>query len=173
MAEKRFWSGAILAVTIVIAGASSLPALLLGPTAREPMPAAPVTKIDRPASIPVAAKLVEFPANTPDLPVAIAAATADPARVPQPVARSESVPVTPVRETAPVGFPPVQPVGIAEPEAADPQAATAPPKSLIPDRRPPAKMARAERNAPHATKRKRNVVRPALYPIRDFFAWRR
>ena len=40
MAEKRFWSGAILAVTIVIAGASSLPALLLGPTAREPMPGA-------------------------------------------------------------------------------------------------------------------------------------
>ncbi len=31
MIDKRFWTGAILVVTVVVAGAGSLPALLLAP----------------------------------------------------------------------------------------------------------------------------------------------
>jgi hypothetical protein len=50
MVDKRFWSGAILLVTIVVAGASSLPALLLRPAVPEPAPLAPApsAKIDVP-----------------------------------------------------------------------------------------------------------------------------
>ena len=36
--DKRFWTGAIAVVTVVIAGASALPSLLLAPDARRRRP---------------------------------------------------------------------------------------------------------------------------------------
>lgn len=186
MIDKRFWSGAIVVATVVIAGASALPALLLAPSAPEPM--IPVTAA--PAewkAHPVVTRIEPRPVARAEAPVPAQPAPAAPepqvAAAPPPVVPQPPVapPATPVREAAsPVAFPPVQPVGVvaskmetSSPIAAPPLAA---PRAADATSSRPAieKPARAQRTAAQrVTKRKRHAVRPALFPLREFLAWRR
>jgi hypothetical protein len=157
MIDKRFWAGAVLAVTVVVAGAGSLPALLLRPVATDPPPVAlaPAAKVAEPVQVQADAE----PAKP------------SPPPPPQSVAAPPPAPA-PVREAVPA-FPPVQPVGIttpAQPVATPPRdtatvrAAVAAPETTI----------RPQRTAGQAAARqKRKLVRPAPYPMREFFAWRR
>ena len=182
MVDKRFWSGAILTVTIVVAGASSLPALLLRPTAPDPAPAVPaaVTMIAEPVPTRVDPQPVAKAEPSPLVPapqMTVAQAPAEPIAPPQAAAApAPEPPAAPVRAATPVAFPPVQPVGVATPSA--PAARTSAPSladspavaALAPKAR---KAVRDERSVQQAAKRKRNVTRPAPYPIREFLAWRR
>lgn len=197
MIDKRFVSGAILVLTIVVAGASSLPALLLRPSAPEAMPApvalstiakkpepiadvkpaperletkpvmarvdpAPVPKVE-PVSPPVALT------PAPEAAVAVAPAAAPLAAVAAPVPPSPPEPAIaaePAPKPAAVSFPPVQPVGVAA--ASGPDVVSAPATSIRPIR---AEKLR-QRTAYRAITRKRSV-RPAIFPLREFLAWRR
>jgi hypothetical protein len=170
MIDKRFWAGAILAVTVVVAGAGSLPALLLRPIAADPPPVAlaPAVNVAEPVQAPVQAK-----ADPPPVVAAAAVAVAEPPKPsPPPAPQAVAAPLPepePPRAAVPV-FPPVQPVGITTP--AQP-AATPPPDSPAArvTIRGSEKAARAERT-PNTSTRKR-AVRPAPYPMREFLAWRR
>jgi len=190
MIDKRFWSGAIIVATVVVAGASALPALLLAPGAPEPMipvAAAPaekkaepvVTRIEpRPvvgAEAPVLAQPVA-PAAAAVLAPAPQVAALPPPAPPVPVV----LPPAPAHEAAPMTFPPVQAIGIAanktEPVAPSPAPAPVAPHAVdaAGDRPAIEKPARAQgTSAQRVTKRKRQVVRPAVFPLREFLAWRR
>jgi hypothetical protein len=180
MFDKRFWSGAILALTIVVAGAGSLPALLLRPAAPQPVAAerGQAWKIAERAAAPVEA-LPTANVEPPPAAPAPEVAPQEPTPTPAALSSSQSIapeppPVTSARETAPIVFPPVQAVGVAEASSLEPAGTPAAESRPAPTKvRPAKKTARAERKAQQATKRKRNMVRPALYPIREFFAWRR
>lgn len=193
MVDKRFWSGAIIVATVVIAGASALPALLLAPSAPEPMvpplAAAPIERKVEPvvahvqpqpmvkaeASAP-AARPVPPPVPAAPAPVRQAVAAPPPVETPVPVVLTAA----PVREAVPVPFPPVQPVGVAASKT-DSGPAIAAPLPISPrtasasaDRPVTEKPVRAQRTAAQrVTKRKRHFVRPALFPLREFLAWRR
>jgi translation initiation factor IF-2 len=185
MIDKRFWACAILAVTVVVAVAGSLPSLLLRPIAADPPPVAlaPAANVAEPAQAPVQAKADPAPV-APAAAAAVAAvaaaaaavAVAEPSKpgpppAPHPAAAPPSGPA-PVRESGPA-FPPVQPVGVATP--AQP-VATPPPDAAIARMAVPAseKTARPQRTARQtAARQKRKLVRPAPYPMREFFAWRR
>ena len=97
MIDRQTWAGAILAVTVVVAGAGSLPALLLRPIATDPPPAAlaPAAKVAEPVSTGQ-----ETQTRRPSRAAAPAVAVAEPAKP------------TPPPTPQPVAFPPVQPVGI-------------------------------------------------------------
>lgn len=190
MADKRFWSGAIIVVTVVVAGASALPALLLTRGAPEP-----IVAVVTPASAEKRAELVvprvepqpivkvedsASAARSLSPPVSAAAvqhvAAPQPPEAPAPVAP----PPIPLREAAPGAFPPVQPVGIATskmdsvPTPATPLPTSTAAAAGTSDRPVTEKFVRAQRAAAERNiKRKRQVVRPALYPLREFFAWRR
>lgn len=163
MIDKGFWSGAILVVTIVVAGASSLPALLLRPMAPDPAripvaapPAAAVKQIAEP--IP---PRVEPPPVSP-----VAAATPAPqpaATMPQPP------PAAPVRATAPIAFPPVQPVGVAA--ANGPDAVAAP--AAVATARLSRAIDKPRQRTAHGKVTRKRYVRPAVFPLREFLAWRR
>ena len=179
MIDKRFWSSGILVLTVIVAGASSLPALLLRPAPPDPLPAAPIAKMAEPSAVrfeaPPFAKAELVLATPPEVAVLESA----PKRVaPAPalgaIVTPEPAPPTPAREATFISFPPVQPIEVAAIAPAQPNAtpATEPRTSTTPS---PVrqKTAGAKRKTRQAAKRKRNVVRPAFYPIREFFAWRR
>ena len=191
--DKRFWSGAILVVTIVVAGASSLPALLLRPAPLDAPPVAvtsPAPQVSQPApapqvSQPAPAPQVSQPASVVARmePAAPAPKPIDPAPTPevaQPVQSQQ--PASPPVESAPaapvVTFPPVQPVGIATQAGPDvaPQQPTQPTQSRAASARPDGTKAKGEKTAPRMTlqdaKKRKRSVRPAIYPLREFFAWR-
>jgi hypothetical protein len=190
MIDKRFFSGAILVVTIVVAGASSLPALLLRPSAPEPLPtpvaapvvvkkAEPIGRVEakplpeRVEAKPVVARIepkpvAEQPPSQPllrdqpvpePLPAPIAA---KPVAIPPPPAAE---PPAPIREAAPVAFPPVQPVGVAS--AGDPKTVASAPA------RPTTAAEKPRQRTAHQTATRKRSVRPAVFPLREFLAWRR
>jgi hypothetical protein len=182
--DKRFWSGAIVVVTAVVAGASVLPGLLLGPNPVEappvavvaPAPKDPVLKPPEPA--PVAAKpevaRVE-PAGV------VAAKPIDPSPAPPPAApvqADQPAPIGPPAQqvaSAPE-FPPVQPIGIAT--QSGPDASPQPTQSRVASARPDAAATKSEKaRTPRMTvqdaKKRKRSVRPAIYPLREFFAWQR
>ena len=178
MIDKRFQSGAILGLTIVIAGASSLPALLLRPAPPDLVLAASMAKIAEPVAPRVGAPpfAKAEPALTTPPPEVVLLEPA-PKRVATAVAREaivtpEPAPRAPARDAISTSFPPVQPVETTG--TAPMQSAATPATELLASTTPPRareKRARAERKAQRAAKR--NAVRPALYPMREFFAWRR
>jgi len=178
MVDKRFWAGAILAVTVVVAGAGSLPALLLRPIAADPPPAAPVptAKVAEPVRAPVQSQADPAPVAVAAAAAAAAVAVAEPSKpTPPPAPQYVAAPspaAAPVREAVPV-FPPVQPVGITTPAqpAATPPPDTATARAVVPA---PERVIRPQRTAGQtAARQKRKPVRPAPYPMREFFAWRR
>jgi hypothetical protein len=176
MLDKRFWSGAIIVTTIVVAGASALPALLIGPAAPEPtVPATPVSIAKRAELVPRAEPPVakEVPAPGLTQPEATPPAQISASQRAELASVGEPEPVAHDRDATPVTFPPVQPVGVAA--KAEPPAPAALAASTTPDPRPVTeKPVRAQRIVPErVTKRKRQVVRPAVYPLREFFAFRR
>ena len=204
--DKRFWSGAIIVVTVVVAGAGTLPALLLSPAPSQVPPvavarpaaeasiSAPVIDIARPndaaaasvaatpaspfgesASAPVPNDASPAPAAETERSPAVAVAAPEPAAPqPAPAAPAETAVASVPPETAsvsanPSAFPPVQPVDVATRGGAE-QAPSAAPGN---EHAAPKPARRAQVAAAHEPKRKRRSVRPALYPIREFFAWRR
>jgi len=180
MVDKRFWSGAILLVTIVVAGASSLPTLLLRPAAPEPVPVvpSPIAKTNVPAPVRAEAEPIAMAEPLPaasTLPIAVAEPALAPAvqaSAPQSVPAAEAAHLAHAQEVAPIVFPPVQPVGIPAlpaPEVAASAASSAASAQVAPRE----KAARGGRRQQHAMTPKPNAVRPAPYPIREFFAWRR
>lgn len=182
MVDKRFWSGAILTVTIVVAGASSLPSLLLRPATPDPVPAVPtaVAKVAEPVTTRVEPQPVAKAEPSPVVPapqITVAEPPAKPIAPPQPAAApAPEPPPAPVREATPVAFPPVQPVGVATPSAPAARPAATPPSDSPAAATPIRETRRAprdERTVQQATKRKQNVTRPAPYPIGEFLAWRR
>jgi hypothetical protein len=207
MNDKRFWSGAVVAVTVVIAGASALPSLLRpsAPTrvavvaahAAKPEPAKTEPRAElvmEPVALAPQPRFAEVqPAAEPAPPQTIASeprpvapvAVPEPAAWPEPIMLPEPVkppepPVTPRRiaepaETAapvqaatPMTFPPVQPIGVA---AGGPAATVAPENKETGAKAAAAKPA-SRTPSVHLAQRKRSV-RPAVYPIGEFLAWRR
>jgi translation initiation factor IF-3 len=148
--DKKFWSGALVVVTVVVAGAGTLPALLL----RSPVSEAPdlVTQaaVSAPASLPVVVKppevllsnavvlplpveppkRVERPVAAEVSPAALAAAPAAVAAVPAAVAAQPAAvaaqPAPPVPQPVPAAVVAV-PAAVAPVPAAVPAATTAAP----------------------------------------------
>jgi hypothetical protein len=199
MIDKRFVSGAILAVTIVVAGASSLPALLLRPAAPDPLPmpaiapailktAEPIERAEGVEAKPVViARIEPKPVAEREPPVSVAPpqavlrdppvpdpppapVAAKPVAIPSPPpAAPAAEPSAPVREAASVAFPPVQPVGVATasgPDTVVSPAAGAPARSARTAEKP-------RQRAAHQTATRKRSVRPAIFPLREFLAWRR
>jgi hypothetical protein len=192
--DRRFVSGALVAVTVVVAGASSLPALLLGPAAS-----------DEPFIAPGPSRVAEAPAVKP-----APAPEAEPAPEAKPLAEAKPAavpPAPPVAETkpepgvisAPASLPtpapaPAKPAAeaagkaapasvvaaaptpaLAKAEAFPPVQAptTEPPRTIaIPQAAPPKKTVRTDDGERRKAARAR-PVRPAIYPMREFLAWRR
>lgn len=127
--DGRFWSGAAIALTVVIAGANALPALLLRTPAEAPV--VPVANVEAPQ-----AALVQPPVPA------------------TPVTEAEPAPVAASSRPAPAVSSPVPAAVAATPS---PPAATEP--------------ARAQR--PVEARDRKRPVRPAIYPMREFLAWRR
>src|SRR5438874_469050 len=117
MIDKRFWGGAILAVTIVVAGASSLPALLLRPTSPQAVPSAPasVPKIAAPAPPRLEGQPISNadPLLAAPPPQAIVQPAPKVIAPPQPAVPPEPTPPVPAGQATSAVFPPVQPVGLA------------------------------------------------------------
>jgi hypothetical protein len=186
MIDKRFFGGVILVVTVIVAGVSALPALLLRPVAPEPLAmAVPVTKIAEPipgrAESSSITRVEPKPVATPvaQSPVAHAQQSAMPP-APQPVAvvlppAKLPAPQPPAASpsTTPVAFPEVQPIGVATASGPDVAAPASPPPRAASAPRPIAEQpARPERAAQPSAKPRR-TVRPAIYPLGEFLAWRR
>jgi len=177
MVDKRLFSGAILVVTIVVAGASSLPTLLLRQSAPKPMPvpitAPVVVKPVEPIAERIEAKTVVIarvepkPGAERETPVSVAPAQPVLLDPPPPAASAAEPPPAPTREAAPAAFPPVQPVDVATASGPDPA-----PVAAAPARPPRAVEKPRQRTARQAAARKRSV-RPAIFPLREFLAWRR
>jgi len=181
MIDKRFFSGAILVVTIVVAGASSLPALLLRPAAPDtlPMPVAapaavttaePIERVEaKPVEANVEPKPIAKPAAVMPDPPPVAVPPTKSVAVPPPPSTPAAEPPPPVREAAPITFPAVQPVGVAAasgPDAVAAPAASAPARAATATGKP------RQRTA-HQTAARKRAVRPAIFPLREFLAWRR
>jgi hypothetical protein len=150
------------------------PVVLAPPRATEAQPvaeSAPPPQAVAPEPEPVVPVMAPEPPTQPE-PAILPEPLIEPVKPPDPpvlprrVAEPEPA-ATPIQTAAPVSFPPVQPIGVAPaggPDAAptpDSKQATA--KTTRPDRR----VASA-----HAGPRKR-AIRPAVYPISEFLAWRR
>jgi hypothetical protein len=186
--DKRFWSRAVIAVTVAVAGVGALPTILLRPAA-EPVVREPAVKSDE---TPAAVAPAVIP---PSPPVAIAAAPASPPseepRPAEPVTAAPPVPVVatppaatpsavaaapaePARETTPDVFPPVQPVEAVTPSEAAPEAVSAViPSRKILARRAVRKWVRLARARAARTARHNGETRPAAYPIHEFLAFHR
>jgi Meckel syndrome type 1 protein len=189
MSDKRFWSGAVIVVTVAISGAGALPALLLRPSAPESAPIEIAAVAVKPADPkPVAVAPAPVPVALRSAPVALPApeAVAAPTPVtPAPEATAVPPPEPPELPRAaakPESFPPVQPADFvarpkAEPDVAPTATVTATPAASrrLARVRPAwhkyagAKKARIAR----ADTRVKRRARPAVYPIREFLAWRR
>jgi hypothetical protein len=174
--DKQFWSGAVVVLTVVVAGASALPGLLLRPAVEDTAEIVPPL-LARPA----AAQPVKPAEPVPPVAAEVELASKPVAQPPQPVpAQTALAPMPPPAAVAEApgpapAFPPVQPLdapargttaqNVAQTEI---RAATASRQSDEP---------RGEKVARHTdrqdrAKRKRHV-RPAIYPMREFLAWRR
>lgn len=174
--DRSFWSGAIIVVTVVVAGAGTLPALLLRPTAPEiglsaesqpfvPRPTPRTEPTPKLAELPKArgepaelAQAVPSPDPVPDRVPGDVAAQALPAAPSPPAAASRP------QESFPQSFPPVQAVDLPAPAGVTPSNASPPPAESV------AKPVRPPREAARHPKRQ---VRPAPFPLREFLAWRR
>jgi len=190
MIDKRFWSGAIAIVTLIVAGAGALPELLLRPaptgsTVVQPLmtpKAAPVakfeqTKFEQAAALEQPAPVVHTasvpsvnraetiappePSTAEPAPQAVAAAPEAPK--PEPEVLATSVP------GPPVAFPPVQPVGVAAASAPD----VVPPAAPQATSANPVRPKRTAEDAGQRPVKPRQNVRPAAYPMAEFLAWRR
>jgi hypothetical protein len=187
--DKRFWGGAIAVLTVVVAGAGTLPGLLLRPAVEE----LPVAGTVEPAPFIAKPKLAEAeparPAVSPAPGVVaeptppVAEAPKPAAQAPQPVTQAPQ-PATQAPQPAPaeankISFPPVQPVGIATRPDLDAvptsSAAAAPTQSHDASARPAREAAEkpARRIATRDTGKRKRAIRPAIYPMREFLAWRR
>ena len=181
MVDKRFWTVAIAAVTIAVAGAGALPSLLLAPASPDLLPIPPVAAAPSapPKAEPVATPVQSARAEPPTAIEAKPAPTPPPAAVPatpntpEPVKAAEHAKAPePVREVAAPTFPPVQPIGIpAKPPETAAARLPAQTPAAIEASGEPEKAKRATRPQ-HAAERPRRV-RPAPYPMREFLAWRR
>ena len=129
MIEKRFWSGAIAVVTLIVAGAGALPELLLRPASTGPSVALPLNAPKAEPIVPFEqTAVVMHAASVPDVNRAETIAppepsTAEPApqvvaAAPEPPKPEPEVPAKPA-PAPPVAFPPVQPVGVAAASAPD------------------------------------------------------
>jgi hypothetical protein len=189
--DKRFWSGAVVVLTVVVAGASALPGLLLRPavedtpeivppyversTASQPVRPAEPAAVPPVPVLPVAAEVKFAPKSRP---VAEAPAAQPPQPAPVEIALPPIPPAAAVAAAPPASaFPPVQqldaPVQSATGQNPAPTQSREPSASVT--RQPVAP--RSEKTARHTdrqdrAKRKRQA-RPAIYPIREFLAWRR
>lgn len=161
MVDKRFWSGAIIVATTVVAGASSLPTLLLQPAVPE---AAPAVATAPQAAEPVVQRPAEPVVLRPEPTAAPLGAVA-----PLQPTKAAVAPELP-RPAQPVTFPPVQPIDLAAPRAPAPS-----PNETRPASAPiaPAAQARPARVATQPDGKRNHPVRPAAYPIREFLAWHR
>jgi hypothetical protein len=189
VAGKRFWSNAVLIVTVVVAGAGVLPTLLLQPAATEMPAPAPVIASK---AIPMAAaepEVAPVPAPAAAVspvpsaraenaePKAEAAALVAPALlVSAPAAAAAIAPSAPALAPAAAAPAPASPAAVALPPVQPVEAtASEPPKATAPER---PKMTSTTESSPKTrqaaaqAKRKRSV-RPATFSIRDFFASRR
>jgi hypothetical protein len=185
--DKRFWSGAVIVVTVAVAGAGALPTLLLRPSV-EPIPfeatfaAAAIASQPEPKQAPTVPPPAPPPAvaSTPSPMVASAPVALQEPRKAEPEVASPSVVTTaavvvpvpePAREAKAEAFPPVQPVGIAtgapdvSPQVEKPLSVSA--------RRGARKWIRVVHLRPVHAARRSGHIRPAAYPIREFLAWRR
>jgi hypothetical protein len=182
MIDKRFCGGAIAVVTLIVAGASALPELVVRPISAPAVvvpvavpKAEPVLKSERIAapepSAPVLRGNQIDPIVSPQERIA-AAAPQPTVSVPE-APKPELVAPFPASPIPPVAFPPVQPVGIAAASAPQALSPANPPATEARPTRPSAeKPARPERAARRPEKPKK-TVRPAIYPIGEFLAWRR
>ena len=181
--DKRFWTGAIAVVTVVIAGASALPSLLLAPSPRRPRAAVVAAK---PAEPKAARALPQRRARAARR---AAPVRAEPQRQAEAAAPRRSLPsrysrVTPqpaaprqLRRRASRRRPRrrrshrsrrcsrsasrrASEKPAAAPETSRPASATKPPRNV------------RVREARASQPRKR-ATRPARYPIHEFLAWRR
>ncbi len=178
--DKRFWTGAVAIVTVVTAGASALPSLLLAPADPVPLvapvagkaPEKPPEPFRTVASEPPAPVRAEPQRQAEAAPAAVAVSapvvtvSAPPPPPAEPVAAAAPPPAAPTPAPA-AAFPPVQPVGIASETAA-----------VAPQSRPAGTEQRAarhirQREARAAQSGRKRALRPARYPIREFLAWRR
>jgi len=187
MIDKRFWSSAIAIVTLIVAGASALPELLLRPASTAPtvvLPlAAPKAKPmpEQTAAPPQSAPMPAVNHTERGTPTTRSIATAPP----QPAApdpekpKAAPLPAATLLPPAPVSFPPVQPLG----DAAANVPSAIPAANPVPPARPPgieANRARPDAEKPVPAERIARrpdkpikSVRPAAYPIGEFLAWRR
>jgi hypothetical protein len=200
--DRNFWGGAVFVVTVVVAGASALPTLLLQP-ASDPVPSAAVvapTTVSEPVAVgaleskrpdlpvhhaeaarphePAPAEIVAMPptpepaSNTPEPPPAREPAPAEIVATPtEPASKTPEPPEPAPPSEAANAFPPVQPVGIP-----DRPVAQVPPQSrasAAPARQAAGKATPDRRASAEDVKKRKRGVRPAVYPIREFLAWRR
>lgn len=185
--DRRFISGAVIAVTVVVAGASALPSLLLAPPEEPfiaPVPAR-LAELPAPAAKPAIEVRVEPKAEPKPLPGAVRpvetkaepAVISAPASLPTPA----PAPVKPAAEAAAKAAPAPPPVEAAATPAPAPATAEAfppvqPPTTetprtiAIPPAVPAKKIVRDDERRKAARTRS---VRPAIYPMREFLAWRR
>jgi hypothetical protein len=191
--DKRFWSGAVVVLTVVVAGASALPRLLLQPAVEASAEVVPPVPFVSRAAQPVAQSDVQPGTATPAAPTPVTADAklANPApptpvpvaKPPQPapqVASPPALPSAPKADASP--FPPVQPVDVADQPGAPPRPAAdaAPTQTREASAAPQGSKDRSERRRetvrvaakPDRSQRRRHI-RPAAYPIREFLAWRR
>jgi outer membrane biosynthesis protein TonB len=187
--DKRFWGGAIAVLTVVVAGAGTLPGLLLHPTVEEvavagsvePAPFVAKPKLAEaepaPAAPPAPAAVVEpkLPPKPEPEPVVQAAQPA-PAEAPQEPQATQPQPAQPAAAN-PISFPPVQPIGVATAQGLDAApkngaVAAAPTQSSNASARG-GRDAAEKRSAARDTAKRKRAVRPAIFPMREFLAWRR
>lgn len=182
MIDKRFWTGAIAVVTLIVAGAGALPELLLGSASSGPTVVLPVSA---PRGEPVArleqvAPVVRHAPMPPASPAATsapprpAAAGAPPqpaAPAPEPSKLEPEAPVAAAPAPTPA-FPPVQAVGIAASSVQDVVPLATPPAAAASAHPNTEKPARSEPSG-HRSAKPRQNVRPAAYPMAEFLVWRR
>ena len=180
MMEKRFWSGAIAVVTLIVAGAGALPELLLRPASAPSVALPRNAPKAEPVAPPEEIAVVTRGASVPDVNRADTMAPPEPsttepapqvaAAVPEPPKPQSVVLATPA-PAPPVAFPPVQPVGVGATSAPGviPPAA---PQPISANAAHPMTTRPVERAVQRPAKPKQNM-RPAAYPIGEFLVSRR
>lgn len=190
MIDRRFWSGAIAVVTLIVAGSGALPELLLRPAPTGPavvLPVSapkvePIAKPEQTAALEQATPVV----HTASVPAVNRAEISPPPEqstagvAPQSVAAvikasvpEPEIPAAPAL-APPVAFPPVQPVGVAAANAQDVVPPTTNPQVRPANSARPVtdKPVQSEPTGRRPVKPGQNV-RPEAYPIGEFLAWRR
>jgi len=180
MIDKRFWTGAIAVVTLIVAGAGALPELLLRPASRGP---SAVLAVSAPKPEPIAKSeqtAAVVPPALPPVSLVVTDAPPQPARAaalqaaasaPEPPKVAPAAPVAAAPAPTPA-FPPVQAVGIAASSVQDVVPPATPPAAPASARPNTEKPARSEPLRRRSAKPRQNL-RPAAYPMAEFLAWRR